>query len=99
MKIGFICLNLPGHLNPMTAVAHQLRTRGHDVVFLYSPKANGFPCIPAEENDEVNANRPAVSKLAGWEALEFYAGIAAKETEKILQSFTTAVQTFRAIRT
>jgi MGT family glycosyltransferase len=92
MKIGFICLNLPGHLNPMTAVAHELQTRGHDVVFLYLPNANGFPCIPAEENDEVNANRPAVSKLAGWEALEFYVGIAAKETEKILQSLPQMVK-------
>jgi MGT family glycosyltransferase len=92
MKIGFICLNLPGHLNPMTAVAHQLQTRGHDVVFLYLPKANGFPCIPAEENDEVNATRPAVSKLAGWEALEFYCGIVAKETEKILQSLPQMVK-------
>ena len=92
MKIGFICLNLPGHLNPMTAVAHQLQTRGHDVVFLYLPKANGFPCIAAEENDEVNATRPAVSKLAGWEALEFYCGIVAKETEKILQSLPQMVK-------
>jgi hypothetical protein len=86
MKIGFICLNLPGHLNPMTAVAHQLQTRGHDVVFLYLPNANGLPCIPAEKNDEVNATRPAVSKLAGWEALKFYCGIIAKETAKILES-------------
>ena len=92
MKIGFICLNLPGHLNPMTAVAHQLQTRGHDVVFLYLPNANGFPCIQAEKNDEVNATRPAVSKLAGWEALKFYCGIVAKETEKILQSLPQMVE-------
>ena len=25
MKLGFICLNLPGHLNPMTALARQLQ--------------------------------------------------------------------------
>jgi zeaxanthin glucosyltransferase len=92
MKIGFICLNLPGHLNPMTAVAYQLQRRGHDVVFLYLPDANGFPCIPAEENDEVNATRPEVSKLAGWEALEFYCGVIAKETEKILQSLPRMVE-------
>src|SRR5258708_18583891 len=24
MKLGFICLNLPGHLNPMTALARRL---------------------------------------------------------------------------
>ncbi|HYZ73215.1 MAG TPA: hypothetical protein VE641_09060 [Chthoniobacterales bacterium] len=43
MKTGFISLNLPGHLNPMTAVPHELQTRGHDVVFLYLPNANGSP--------------------------------------------------------
>jgi MGT family glycosyltransferase len=92
MKIGFICLNLPGHLNPMTAVARQLQTRGHEVVFLYLPSANGIPCIQAEKNDAVNATRPAVSKLAGWEALKFYNGIIAKETEKILESLPQMVE-------
>ena len=92
MKIGFICLNLPGHLNPMTAVAHQLQTRGHEVVFLYLPNANGIPCIQADKNDAVNATRPAVSKLAGWEALKFYNGIIAKETEKILESLPRMVE-------
>ena len=66
VKLGFICLNLPGYLNPMTAVARQLQSRGHDVVFLYLLNANGLPCLPAEKNDEINATRPAVSKLAGW---------------------------------
>jgi MGT family glycosyltransferase len=92
MKIGFICLNLPGHLNPMTALARQLQTRGHEVVFLYQSSANGLPCIPADESDEVNATRPAVSKLAGWEALKFYCGIIAKETEKILESLPQMVE-------
>jgi UDP:flavonoid glycosyltransferase YjiC (YdhE family) len=39
MKLGFICLNLPGHLNPMTALARQLQGRNHEVVFLYSSSA------------------------------------------------------------
>ena len=34
MKLGFISLNLPGHLNPMTALARQLQARNHEVVFL-----------------------------------------------------------------
>jgi MGT family glycosyltransferase len=76
----------------MTAVAHQLQTRGHEVVFLYLPNANGFPCIPADENDEVSATRPAISKLAGWEAMEFLAGVVAKGTEKILQSLPQMVE-------
>jgi UDP:flavonoid glycosyltransferase YjiC (YdhE family) len=36
MKLGFICLNLPGHLNPMTALARRLQDRNHDVVLRYS---------------------------------------------------------------
>ena len=35
MKLGFICLNLPGHLNPMTALARQLQGRHHEVFFLF----------------------------------------------------------------
>ena len=76
----------------MTAVAHQLQTRGHEVVFLYLPNANGFPCIPADENDALNATRPAISKLAGWEAMEFLGGVVAKGTEKILQSLPQMVE-------
>ena len=33
MKIGFISMPLSGHLNPMTALARKLRSRGHDVIF------------------------------------------------------------------
>ena len=86
MKIGFICPNLPGHINPMSALARHLQARGHDVVFLYSSSANGLPCLPGDERDDVNANRPEISKLEGNEALAFYCGIAAKETEAIFKS-------------
>jgi hypothetical protein len=32
MKLGFICLNVPGHLNPMTALARQLQVLTFPVV-------------------------------------------------------------------
>jgi hypothetical protein len=41
MKLGFICLNVPGHLNPMTTLARHLQYRNHEVVFLYSSGAAG----------------------------------------------------------
>jgi hypothetical protein len=41
MKLGFISPNLPGHLNPMTALARHLQARNHEVVFLCSTEANG----------------------------------------------------------
>ena len=86
MKIGFICPNLPGHINPMSALARHLQARGHEVVFLYSSSANGLPCIPGDKRDDLNANRPEMSKLEGNEALAFYCGVAAKETEAIFKS-------------
>jgi zeaxanthin glucosyltransferase len=92
MKIGFICPNIPGHLNPMTALARQLQARNHEVVFLYSPSANGLPCVPGDKNDDMNANRPEMSKLEGDSAIAFYCGVAAKETEAIFKSLPKMVK-------
>ncbi|HXM28452.1 MAG TPA: glycosyltransferase [Chthoniobacterales bacterium] len=93
MKLGFICPNIPGHLNPMTALARHLHARNHEVVFLYSPSANGLPCVPGEKDDDMNANRPEMSKLEGLGALAFYCGVAAKETEVIFKSLPKMVET------
>jgi hypothetical protein len=92
MKIGFICPNLPGHINPMTALARHLQARNHEVVFLYSPSANGLPCVPGDKSDDMNANRPEVSKLEGESAVAFYCGVAAKETEMIFKSLPKMVE-------
>jgi UDP:flavonoid glycosyltransferase YjiC (YdhE family) len=48
MKLGFICINASGHLNPMTALARQLQARNHEVIFLYSSDAAGLPVFPVE---------------------------------------------------
>src|ERR1700757_1772860 len=34
MRIGFLSLPVPGHLNPMTTLARKFQSRGHDVVFI-----------------------------------------------------------------
>ncbi len=39
MRIGFVSMPLTGHLNPMTALARKLQSRGHEVVFLGLPDA------------------------------------------------------------
>jgi hypothetical protein len=49
MKLDFICPNLSGHLNLMTAPAGQIETRNHDVVFLYPVGAAGLPLISSDE--------------------------------------------------
>jgi zeaxanthin glucosyltransferase len=86
MKLGFICLNLPGHLNPMSAFARHLQARNHEVVFLYSSSANGLPCVPGSIRDPFNENRPEVSKLQGEDALAFSLGLVVQRTEAMLAS-------------
>jgi zeaxanthin glucosyltransferase len=70
MKLGFICPNVPGHLNPMTALARRLQARHHDVVFLYSSEVAGLPVVPSYEKDQFNENRPEISKMQGEDALQ-----------------------------
>src|SRR4029077_13511765 len=91
MKLGFICPNVPGHLNPMTALARQLQTRNHDVVFLYSSGAAGLPFVPADEKDQFNESRPAVSKMQGEDALQFSVRMVLTQSEMILKSLPATV--------
>ena len=86
MKLGFICLNLPGHLNPMTALARELQARNHDVVFLYSSSAAGLPVYHAAGKDHINENRPALSRMQGEDALQFSLRMVLAQTETILKS-------------
>jgi zeaxanthin glucosyltransferase len=51
MKIGFLSLPLRGHLNPMTALARKLQSRGHEVVFFGVPDIE--PVIRAANLDFV----------------------------------------------
>jgi len=86
MKLGFICPNLIGHLNPMTALARHLQDRNHDVVFLYSSGAAGLPFVPGPEKDHLGENRPEQSKMQGEDALKFGVGTVLAQTETILKS-------------
>ena len=93
MKLGFICPNLPGHLNPMTTLARHLQARNHEVVFLYSKEANGLPFIPGPEKDHISENLPEMSKLQGQDALQFSLGKVLAQTEAILKSLPEIVRT------
>jgi zeaxanthin glucosyltransferase len=80
MKIAFLGVRVPGHLNPMTTLARQLKARGHDVAFLSVPDTEPFvraaelPFIPFCENDfpvgSLAKSMAALSKLQGQAALE-----------------------------
>ena len=92
MKLGFICLSLPGHLNPMTALARQLQARNHEVVFLYSSGACGLPFVPSPEKDHINEARPEASKKEGHDALQFSIRAVLTQTESILKSLPAILQ-------
>jgi zeaxanthin glucosyltransferase len=80
MKIAFLGVRVPGHLNPMTTLARKLKPRGHDVVFLSVPDTERFvraaelPFIPFCENDfpvgSLAKSMAALSKLQEQAALE-----------------------------
>jgi zeaxanthin glucosyltransferase len=42
MKIGFVSMPLSGHLNPMTALARRVQSRGNEVVFFGVPDVGPF---------------------------------------------------------
>jgi zeaxanthin glucosyltransferase len=42
MKVGFVSLPVVGHLNPMTALARSVQSRGHEAVFIGVPDVEPF---------------------------------------------------------
>jgi zeaxanthin glucosyltransferase len=95
MKLGFICPNAAGHLNPITALARQLQARNHDVVFLYSSGAAGLPFVPGPDKDDIHETIAEVSKLQGEEAFKFGISWLMTQTETILKSLPAIVQANR----
>jgi zeaxanthin glucosyltransferase len=81
MRIAFLGVRVPGHLNPMTTLARKLKARGHDVVFISvldsDPyvRAAQLPFIPYCEKEmpleSVHQTTDQSSKLQGQAALEF----------------------------
>jgi zeaxanthin glucosyltransferase len=95
MKLGFICPNVPGHLNPMTRLGRELQARNHEVVFLYSSNASGLPGVPGPEKDHIHENRGQTSKLQGEDVLKFGLRLVMNQTEAILKSLPAIVQANR----
>ena len=92
MKFGFICPNVPGHLNPMTTLARHLQKRNHDVVFLYSSGAAGLPFVPANEKDVISEHLAEFSKKQGKDALRLGIRILVSQAELIVKSLPNIVQ-------
>ena len=79
MKIGFVSMPLSGHLNPMTALARRLQSRGHEVVFFGVPdvepfaRAAGLDFVPYGETEypagSIDKAYSSVAKLHGFEVV------------------------------
>jgi zeaxanthin glucosyltransferase len=91
MKIGFVSFPVPGHFNPMSALARQLQSRNHDVVMFSLPvgetlaRAADLPFIPFGEKefpaDHSSEVLGTASRLKGEEALQFTVNAIAAATE------------------
>src|SRR5262249_42330723 len=81
MKIGFLCLPVPGHLNSMTALARKLQSRGHEVVFIGVPdteraiRAADLDFVPFCENEyppgSIDKSWGAVANLRGLDVVRY----------------------------
>jgi zeaxanthin glucosyltransferase len=79
MKIGFVSMPFSGHLNPMTALARKLQSRGSEVVFLGVPdvepfaRAAGLDFVPYGEREypvgSIDKLYSSVAKLHGFEVV------------------------------
>src|SRR6266403_1409827 len=79
MKIGFVSMPLSGHLNPMTALARRLQSRGNEVVFFGVPdvepfaRAAGLDFVPYGEAEypagSIDRVYSSVSTMRGFEVV------------------------------
>jgi zeaxanthin glucosyltransferase len=79
MKIGFVSMPLSGHLNPMTALARRLQSRGNEVVFFGVPdvepfaRAAGLDFVPYGEKEypvgSIDRVYSSVAQLHGFEVV------------------------------
>jgi zeaxanthin glucosyltransferase len=101
MKVAFVVPPISGHLNPMTTLARELQSRGHDVFIISLPDGEAsvrgaglrfLPCaakeFPAGSLKERFRQR---SKLKGDEALRAILQSAAGRTEAMLNSLPAAL--------
>lgn len=100
--IGVMCPNVPGHLNPMIALADALRSRGHRLTFFLlgdppaSVSAAGFAIVELGGSvfppDEYRAEFQRLGALNGRAALKHTLALAARATEAILRVGPKAVR-------
>jgi zeaxanthin glucosyltransferase len=81
MRIGFVSLPLPSHLNPMTALGRKLKSPGHEVIFIGVPDAESavraatLDFVPFCEKEyplgEFDRQRGKVATLHGLDVVRY----------------------------
>jgi zeaxanthin glucosyltransferase len=103
MRIAFVALSAPGHLNPTTALARRLQSRNHDVVVISLPDAEpyvnaaGLAFLPYCENAfsaaSGNEIRRRLSELQGEDGVRFTVEALGHMMEAVLSSLRAALAT------
>jgi zeaxanthin glucosyltransferase len=104
MRIAFVALNAPGHLNPTTALARQLHSRSHEVVLISLPdaepyvRAAGLEFLPYCEEAFLAADsgkeiRRQLSVVQGLDGVRFIIETVAFMMEAVLGSLPAALAT------
>ncbi len=93
--VGIFCPNVPGHLNPMVALADAMRTRGHRVTFFLlgvSPSSiaeAGFEIVPLGGSvfpvDQYQAEIEKLGSLRDRAALKHTLAIGARAAAAVLE--------------
>ncbi|MBS0167973.1 MAG: hypothetical protein JSR29_17940 [Nitrospira sp.] len=100
--VGILCPNVPGHLNPMVALADAIRTRGHRITFflLGAPPSSiaeaGFEIVglggTVFSPDQYQAEIHKLGSLQDRAALKHTLAIGARAAEAVLEVGPTVVR-------
>src|SRR6516162_6567935 len=103
MRIAFVPLPAPGHLNPTTALARQLQSRNHEVVVISLPDAEPYVsaaglafipyCEAAFSTGAANEIRRQMSELEGEDRVRFTVEAQGHMMEAVLSSLPAALAT------
>ena len=95
MKVGFISVPVPGHLNPMSVLARKLQSRNHEVVLICLPdtepfvRAAGLSFLPCCEKEfpvgSVDEYVRGIGTRQGEEALQLSIEACAVITKWLVQ--------------
>jgi zeaxanthin glucosyltransferase len=101
LRIGIVSLPVSGHLNPMSALARKLQSRGHDIVLLSIPDtepfvlAAGLKFVPVGEDAFPIGTLMEVERLFSiqdrWGGLEFTFNLMAQVTGRLLRPLASIV--------